>query len=118
MLKAIFDLEIITFLSWVFGYVEKWVDKKVKDNFKIYVTDWTTNNYTTRIAQYSGTNVNQAVKLGQLIEYNLGGWEIFFFKNDAENEARTLVPGLFFVFKKGLYKVKTTTQYLSFSISS
>ena len=52
MLKAIFDLEIITFLSWVFGYVEKWADKKVKDNFKIYVTDWTTNNYTTHIAQY------------------------------------------------------------------
>ena len=66
----------------------------------------------------SRTKVSQAMKLGQLIEYNLGGWEIFFFKNDAENEAGTLVPGLFFVFKKGLYKVKTTTQYLSFSISS
>ena len=45
MLKALFILEIFKFLSWLFGYVEKRLDKKVKVNFKIYdVTDWTTND--------------------------------------------------------------------------
>ena len=44
MLKALFVLKIFTFLSWLFGYVGKWLDKKAVVNFKIYdVTDWTTN---------------------------------------------------------------------------
>ena len=33
-----------------FGYVEKWLDKKAKLNFKICdVTDWTKNNSNTYI---------------------------------------------------------------------
>ena len=35
---------------------------------------------------------NQAIKFGQLIEYNVGK---IFFKNHAEDEARKLVPDLF-----------------------
>ena len=51
MLKSLFVLEIFTFMSRLFGYVEKRLDKMV--NFKIYdVTDWTTNNWNTHIAQY------------------------------------------------------------------
>ena len=46
MLKAFFALEIFTFLSCLFCYVGKQLDKKGQDNFKIYdVTNWTTNNY-------------------------------------------------------------------------
>ena len=46
MLKALFVLEIFNFLSWVFGYVEKRLDKKSMVNFKTYdVKDWTKNNY-------------------------------------------------------------------------
>ena len=53
MSKTFFVLEIFTFLYWIFGYVEKRVDKKATVNFKIYdVTDLTTNNYNTHIAQY------------------------------------------------------------------
>ena len=45
--------EIFTFLSQLFGYVEKRFDKKTMVNFKIYdVTDWITNNYNMYIAQY------------------------------------------------------------------
>ena len=45
-------LKIFTFLSWLFGYVEKRLDKINKANFKIYdVTAWTTNSYKTHIAQ-------------------------------------------------------------------
>ena len=48
MLKALFVLEIFTFLSLLFGYIEKRLDKKAKVNFKIYnVTVWQTNNYNT-----------------------------------------------------------------------
>ena len=53
MLKAVFVLEIFTFLSWLFGYVEKRLDKIDQVNFKIFdVTDWTTNDYNTHITQY------------------------------------------------------------------
>ena len=41
----------------------------------------------------SQSTEDQSMKLGQLIE-------IFFFKNNAENEARKLVTDLFLFFKK------------------
>ena len=53
MLKVLLALEIFTFLFWLFGYVKKRLDKKVKFNSKIYdVTSWAPNNYNTHIAQY------------------------------------------------------------------
>ena len=53
MLKTLFVLEIITFLSCFFGYIEKRLDKKVKVESKIRdLTDWTTNNYHSHVAQY------------------------------------------------------------------
>ena len=53
MLKALSVLEILTFLSRLFGYLEKRVDMKVKVISKIYgVIDWTTNYYNRHIAQY------------------------------------------------------------------
>ena len=53
MLKAVFVFEIFTFLSRLFAYAEKRLDKKAKVNFRIYgLTDWTTNGCNTRITQY------------------------------------------------------------------
>ena len=53
MLKARFVLEIFTFLSWLFGYLETRLDEKAMVNFKIYdMADWATNNYNTYITQY------------------------------------------------------------------
>ena len=53
MLKALLIFEILTFTSWLFGYVEKRLDKKAMVNFKVDdVTDWTTNDHNTHIAQY------------------------------------------------------------------
>ena len=66
MSKALFVLEIFTFLSWFFSFEEKRLDKKISVNFKIYdVTDLTT------IAAHILSNIsrskdNQALKLGQL----------------------------------------------------
>ena len=45
MSKALFVLEIFTFLSRLFDYVE---NRLAMVNFK----DWTTNNYNIHIAQY------------------------------------------------------------------
>ena len=40
MLKVVFVLEVFTFLSWLFGYVEKRFAEKAVVKFKIYdVTD-------------------------------------------------------------------------------
>ena len=54
ILKAYFVLEIFSFLSWLFGHVEKmaWLERK-GFNCKIYdVTNWLKNNYNAHIAQY------------------------------------------------------------------
>ena len=53
LLKATYILEIFTFLCWLFGYVEKRLDKKAEVNFLIYdVRGLTVNNYNTHIIQY------------------------------------------------------------------
>ena len=53
MLKALFILKIFKFLSWLFGHVGRWYDKKDKIHFKFYdITAWLTNNCHTYIAQY------------------------------------------------------------------
>ena len=53
MLKAFVALEIFTFLSWLFGYVEKRFDRKGMVDFKAYdVTDWRRINYNTHFTQY------------------------------------------------------------------
>ena len=53
VLKALFVPTIFPFLSRLFGYVEKQLDKKAVVNFKIYdTTHWTTNNYNTYVARY------------------------------------------------------------------
>ena len=65
-LKALFVPEIITFLSWLFGYVEERLDKKatVNFNFKIYDgTDWTPD--------YCNTHITQSIRqFGHLIKYS------------------------------------------------
>ena len=38
MLKALFVLEVITFLSWLFGYVEKWLDNKTNKLSSKFIT--------------------------------------------------------------------------------
>ena len=49
------------------------------------------------LANISQSKGNQAMKVGQSIEYNT---EIFFFKNYAENETGRLIPDLFLFFEK------------------
>ena len=41
MLKALFVLEVIKFLSWLFGYVEKWLDNKTNKLISKFITTQT-----------------------------------------------------------------------------
>ena len=60
------------FLSWLFGLVEKRLDKKAMVNFKIYdITNWTTNNCNTYLPNVSKSKSNQTMKFGQLMEYDM-----------------------------------------------
>ena len=54
---------------------------------------------------------NQAMKFGQLLEYNMRN--IF---KPAENQAGRLVPDLFLFFKKALFEIKASSQHLRFNI--
>ena len=52
--RALFVLKIFKFLSWLFGYVAKRLDKEDKVNFRFYdTTACLTNNCNTHIAQYA-----------------------------------------------------------------
>ena len=60
---------------------------------------------------------NKTMKFGQLIEYNKRNIfhqkscrtkEIFSFKSHSKKETGRLVPDLFLLFKKALYKVKAS----------
>ena len=56
-------------LKRLFGHVGKWLDKRTKDNFKVYdATDWKTIH---KLSNISRSNGNQATKFGQLIKYNM-----------------------------------------------
>ena len=62
-------------------------------DFKIHdVTDCKTNNYNTHIVQISISKGNQAMKLGQLMEYSI---ETFFLKYHTQNKLEKLVPDPF-----------------------
>ena len=68
ILKTLFVLVIFTFLSYLFGYVLKRLDKKTKVNFNIYdVADWTTNTIYT-LPHISRRKGNQTMEFGQLIK--------------------------------------------------
>ena len=53
MLNALFVLKIFIFLSLLFGYVDRRLDKKAKVTCRIYdVREWIRNNYNTHLSQY------------------------------------------------------------------
>ena len=86
ILKALFALEIIRFLLQRFGYLEKWLDKKISVNSKVYdVTDWITDNQNIHIVQY-------LYKLRQNEIWSVNRvYELFFLKNHTQNMVEKLV---------------------------
>ena len=71
-LKALFVLGKFTFLSRLFGYVEKQLDKKAMVNFKIMTSHAGQQIITIHIlASISRSKGNRTMKFVQLIEYNM-----------------------------------------------
>ena len=107
MLKALFVLWIITFLSWLFGYAEKRLDMKTTVNFKTRdVTDWTTDNYNTHITQYLKKKMQSGNEIWSVNKIQREKY--FVFKYHAENEKERLVPDLLLFCKKALFKVRAS----------
>ena len=101
MLKALFVLEVFQILSWGFGHVKKWLDKKVKVNFKIYdVIDWQQVIAMHMMSGISRSKGSQAMKFGQLMEDNTRN---IFLQKSCRNEAERLAPDLLLFLKKFLY---------------
>ena len=70
ILKALFVLQILKFLSRRFGHTGKTLDQKDKVNFKIHdVTSWLTT-VIHKLSNISQSKGNQTAKFDQLIEYN------------------------------------------------
>ena len=74
MFKALFDLEIFTFLSWLSGYVEKQLEKRFLRLIPNFMTSQTGQQITTIhiLSNISRSKGNQTMKFGQLIEHSLG----------------------------------------------
>ena len=68
MLKALFVLEIFNFLSWLFGYVRRRLDKKLRLISK-FLTSKTGQQIIIRYLKWSNisrSKGNRAMKFGQL----------------------------------------------------
>ena len=68
MLKALFVLEIFNFLSWLFGYVRRRLDKKLRLISK-FMTSKTGQQIIIRYLTWSNisrSKGNRAMKFGQL----------------------------------------------------
>ena len=84
MFKALFVLEIFTFLSRPFGYVEKRLDQKTKVNFRLisrFLTPQTGHTIITTMHIFlniSRSKFNHTTKFGQLINLLLkASWICF-----------------------------------------
>ena len=72
MLKAPFVHEIFTFLSWLFGYVENSLIRKLRLISKCTTSKNSQQIITIHIlSNISGSKGNQTMKFGLLIEYNM-----------------------------------------------
>ena len=111
MLKALFILYIFTFLSWLFGYVEKRFSNKAMVNFKIYdITNWTTNGYNKHIYPISQqVKVIKHINFDQLIECCVKN---IFLQKLCRIWGKRLDPGLFLFSRKALYNLKAADQHL------
>ena len=98
MLKALFVLEIFTFLFWPFGYVEKWLDEKAMVNFKTYgVTDWQKIVTIHILHNISRSKGNQTIECVKLIKHSV---RIILLQKSCRKWGRETSPRPLFVIQK------------------
>ena len=115
MLIAFFVLEIFTFLSWLFGYVERQLGKSNLLWTSKFMTSKTGQQIITIqiLPNFWRSKGNQAMKFGQLIKYKKRN---IFLKSHEENKVGRLVPDPSLFLKKALYEVKARAFHLGFNI--
>ena len=87
----------LSFCSDFFFHVGKWLDVKVKVNFKIYhIANWEIIE-THTLSSVSRSKGNQTIKFGQLVEYNIRN--IFFWKFMPKMWCRNYSQTLFWKMK-------------------
>ena len=88
--KALCVLKIFKFLTWLFGHVSKWLDKKDKVNLKFYgATAWLTNIVKHILPNASRSKGNQTMKFSQLTECHINIFlEKSYTKCDGETSSR------------------------------
>ena len=71
-LKALFVLNIIKFLSWIFGHVENRLIRKISLLSQLVTLQLTAQTIAVHaLPNISRSKGNQTMKSGQLIEYNM-----------------------------------------------
>ena len=114
MLITFFVLEIFTFLSWLFGYVERQLGKSNLLLTSNFMTSKTGQQIITIqiVPNFWRSKGNQAMKFGQLTKYKRN----IFLKSHEENQLGRLVPDPSLFLKKALYEVKARAFQLDFNI--
>ena len=103
MFKALFVLKIFTFLSWLFGYVEKLLVKKATVIFWKFMIAQTGKHIIITIhvsPNISRNKDNQAMKFGQLIKYSMGN---IFLQKSCNKWVRETSSRPLFAFLKKLF---------------
>ena len=104
MLKGPFIYEI--FLCWLLSYTEKWLDKKTKVNFRIYVVTDCRHRLSGFMPSQTGKQIfclilkkysNKAIKLGKLIEHNMRN---IFLEKSCIHCSGNASPSLFYKISK------------------
>ena len=88
-IKSSFGSQIFSFLFWLFGHAEKWLNHKNKVNFKIKSQPGKQKIAMHLLPNISRSKGNQTVKLGQLIEYT---WKTFFLEKSYTKYGGETIP--------------------------
>ena len=92
-LKVFFVLKIFNFFSWLFGDVEKLLDRKNQVNFKIMTSQLGKQTIAVHILlNISRSKGNQTMKTGQLTEYKMRN---IFLEKSYTNVVEKLLPDPF-----------------------
>ena len=92
-LKVFFVLKIFNFFSWLFGHVEKLLDRKNQVNFKIMTSQLGKQTIAVHILlNISRSKGNQTMKIGQLTEYKMRN---IFLEKSYTNVVEKLLPDPF-----------------------
>ena len=110
MLKALFVLDIFTFLSWVFYYVEKWIYRKAPANIRLDEDVLKTNIFSLiiRLHKTSSRRLQDVLVKTNIFLLSIRLQDVF--KTSCHNVFKTFSRHLQDVFKKSCKNVFKTSS--------